>query len=120
MRGLEQHGANEYGIELPDLIVEDVHFRRNAHPASALGHKVLARGLSDIAAMGGVPRYAWLSLALPRDISTRWVDEFFRGLFRLAEQTGVTLAGGDTGGACTPEPPRRAWPDAPRRRELDR
>jgi thiamine-monophosphate kinase len=80
-----------------DLFLEGIHFRKEWQPAASVGYKVLVRGLSDIAAMGGDPRFAFLSLGLPRNIPSRWVDDFFRGLFHLAEQSGVTLAGGDTG-----------------------
>jgi thiamine-monophosphate kinase len=52
--------------------------------------------LSDIAAMGGEPVAAFLSLALPRDLPQAWAKDFMRGLIRLAEKYGVTLAGGDT------------------------
>lgn len=79
-----------------DLLLEDIHFRRQWQDPDSLGHKALARSLSDIAAMGGTPHYAFLSLALPRGVAGRWVDEFFAGMFRLADATGVTLAGGDT------------------------
>ena len=79
-----------------DLFLEGIHFRRSWQPAASAGHKVLARGLSDIAAMGGTPRFAFLSLALPRRTQQKWVDDFFRGLFRLADRCGVVLAGGDT------------------------
>ncbi len=79
-----------------DFSLEGIHFRRDWHPAAAVGHRCLARGLSDIAAMGGEPVAAFLSLALPRDISQVWVAGFVRGLIRLAEKYGVTLAGGDT------------------------
>ena len=48
-----------------DFSLEDIHFRREWHPPDSVGHRCLARGLSDIAAMGGVPRWAFLSLALP-------------------------------------------------------
>lgn len=78
-----------------DLCVEDVHFRRAWHPAEVVGHRVLARGLSDIAAMGGAPAAAFLSLALPARTSQRWVDDFMRGLLRLARRHRVELAGGD-------------------------
>jgi len=78
-----------------DLTVEGVHFRRDWHPARAVGHRCLARGLSDIAAMGGAPAAAFLSLALPRRTPQRWVDEFLEGYLALARRTGVTLAGGD-------------------------
>jgi thiamine-monophosphate kinase len=80
-----------------DLFIEDVHFRRAWQSAHSVGHKVLTRGLSDIAAMGGVPRLAFLSLALPRKTSQRWIDEFLEGFLALARQHEVVLAGGDTG-----------------------
>ena len=80
-----------------DLFIEDVHFRRAWQPAHSIGHKVLTRGLSDIAAMGGTPRLAFLSLALPRKTTQRWIDEFLRGFLTLANRYSVVLAGGDTG-----------------------
>ena len=79
-----------------DLLLEDVHFRRATHRAEDAGHKALARGLSDIAAMGGEPVAAFLSLALPRKLPQKWVDRFMRGFLRLADEYGVSLAGGDT------------------------
>jgi thiamine-monophosphate kinase len=79
-----------------DFTLEDVHFRRKWHPAESVGHRALARGLSDIAAMGGEPVAAFLSLALPEKLPRRWVDGFLRGFLALARKFGVTLAGGDT------------------------
>ncbi len=79
-----------------DLTLEGVHFERAWHPPDAVGHRCLARGLSDLAAMGGEPVAAFLSLALPRELPQRWVDEFLRGLLKLARRHGVKLAGGDT------------------------
>jgi thiamine-monophosphate kinase len=79
-----------------DFCLEGVHFRREWHPAECVGHRCLTRGLSDIAAMGGEPRAAFLSLALPGDLPQRWVDGFLRGLLALAKKYGITLAGGDT------------------------
>lgn len=79
-----------------DFSLEDVHFRRAWHPAEAVGHRCLARGLSDIAAMGGTPRYAFLSLALPADLLQEWINGFIRGLLHLANRYDVLLAGGDT------------------------
>src|SRR6516225_378316 len=55
-----------------DFSLEGVHFRREWHPPDSVGHRCLARGLSDIAAMGGIPRTAFLSLALPADLPQRW------------------------------------------------
>lgn len=79
-----------------DFSLEDVHFGRTWHPADAIGHRCLTRGLSDIAAMGGIPQAAFLSLAVPKNLQQRWIEEFIRGLLLLAGQSGVTLAGGDT------------------------
>ena len=87
------------GLEMlvtTDFSLEGIHFRRDWHPAEVVGHRCLARGLSDIAAMGGKPVAAFLSLALPRDLSQEWARRFMRGLIGLARQFGVTLAGGDT------------------------
>ena len=79
-----------------DFSLEDVHFRREWHPPDSVGHRCLARGLSDIAAMGGIPRAAFLSLALPNELPQSWVDKFIAGLLKLAAQFSVPLAGGDT------------------------
>jgi len=79
-----------------DFSLEGVHFRREWHPPDSVGHRCLTRGLSDIAAMGGEPTAAFLSLALPRDLPQSWVDRFMTGLLKLARQFGVQLAGGDT------------------------
>jgi thiamine-monophosphate kinase len=79
-----------------DFSLEGIHFRRDWHPSESVGHRCLARGLSDIAAMGGEPVAAFLSLALPRALPQAWVGGFLRSLISLAEKFGVTLAGGDT------------------------
>ncbi len=78
-----------------DFYIEDVHFRFATHTAAQVGHNALARGLSDIAAMGAEPRFCLLSLALPPHAGASWVKSFYRGLLQLADATGTTLAGGD-------------------------
>jgi thiamine-monophosphate kinase len=84
-----------------DFTLEGRHFRRDWHPAESVGHRALARGLSDLAAMGARPLAAFLSLALPADMlatsaGRRWIDRFFAGLRTLADHCAVPLAGGDT------------------------
>lgn len=79
-----------------DFTLEGIHFRRDWHPPESVGHRCLARGLSDIAAMGGEPVAVFLSLALPRDLPQAWVGRFVRGLVGLAGKYGITLTGGDT------------------------
>jgi len=78
-----------------DFSLENVHFRREWHPPQVVGWRCLTRGLSDIAAVGGEPLAAFLSLALPRRIPQKWVDGFLDGLLALATKFRVTLAGGD-------------------------
>ncbi len=79
-----------------DFTLEGVHFRREWHPPESVGHRCLARGLSDIAAMGGEPRASFLSLALPSPLPHAWLDRFLEGFLALAQQFNVPLAGGDT------------------------
>lgn len=88
--------AGQEAIVTTDFSLERVHFRRDWHPAQSVGHRCLTRGLSDIAAMGGEPLAAFLSLALPHDLSQRWVDGFLAGFLQLAKKHHVALAGGDT------------------------
>jgi thiamine-monophosphate kinase len=79
-----------------DFSLENVHFRRDAHPPQSVGHRCLARGLSDLAAMGADPLAVFLSIALPARTPTAWVDQFMEGLLALAARHHVPLAGGDT------------------------
>lgn len=78
-----------------DMLIEDVHFLRETHTPAQVGYKALARGLSDIAAMGAEPRFCLLSVAFPKWATLRWIDRFFDGLLALARETGTELAGGD-------------------------
>jgi thiamine-monophosphate kinase len=79
-----------------DFSIENVHFRRNWHRPELVGWRCLTRGLSDIAAMGGTPLAAFLSLAVAGSVPQRWVDRFLQGLLELAEEFKLPLAGGDT------------------------
>jgi len=79
-----------------DMSIEDVHFSHRLHPAKAAGHRALARCLSDVAAMGGIPRYALVSLAISKQVKRDWLSKFYRGMQALAHRFGVRLVGGDT------------------------
>jgi len=84
-----------------DLSIAGRHFRLDWHPAEAVGHRTLARGLSDLAAMGARPVAAFLSLGLPGELTratgrrAAWVTRFFDGLLALADAAKTPLAGGD-------------------------
>lgn len=92
---LSPPGGSEV-VVTTDFSLEGRHFRTDRHPARSVGHRVLARGLSDLAAMGAAPLAAFLSLALPSGYPVRWLDGFLAGFFDLASRTGTPLAGGDT------------------------
>jgi thiamine-monophosphate kinase len=77
-----------------DMLVEGRHFLSTVSP-QRLGHKALAVNLSDLAACGATPRAFFLALALPR-ADAAWLEGFAEGLFALADQHGIALAGGDT------------------------
>jgi thiamine-monophosphate kinase len=79
-----------------DWFLEGTHFLRDKHLGDAVGWKCLARAVSDITAMGAVPRCFLLSLALPRELAGGWLDDFLGGLRRAARRFGCSLAGGDT------------------------
>ena len=79
-----------------DILIEDVHFERAWIDPYHLGKKALAVNLSDIAAMGGIPKYFLLSLGLPKDLSLSFISRFYRGLKEMARPFRVDLIGGDT------------------------
>ena len=86
---------NEDLVFTTDFLIEKVHFRRETHRPRDIGYKALARGLSDLAAMGATPRFCLLSLAVPEGTATRYINGIFDGLFELSASTGCPLMGGD-------------------------
>jgi thiamine-monophosphate kinase len=92
---VQRVGRNFDVLVTTDFSIEGIHFRREWHPPEVVGRRCLTRGLSDIAAMGGEPATAFLSLALPRKLPQKWVDRFFTGLLATAAESKTTLAGGD-------------------------
>ena len=79
-----------------DLLVERVHFLRDATDGFNLGYKSLAVNLSDIAAMGGTAKEAFVSIAIPEDCSTDFLEDIYHGIKNLAGQFDVNILGGDT------------------------
>jgi thiamine-monophosphate kinase len=98
--------AGEEIVVTTDFSLEQVHFRRDWHTPEVAGHRCLARGLSDLAAMGARPLAAFLSIATPCELAAAgqgksWMTRFLDGLFSLADRFDLPLAGGDT--AQSPE-----------------
>ncbi len=78
-----------------DALVEGVHFRREWTSARALGRKVMAVNVSDLAASGARPVAAFVSLALGADETVEWIEELYTGFEDAAREWGFTVAGGD-------------------------
>jgi thiamine-monophosphate kinase len=87
--------AREDLVFTTDFVIEGRHFELATHSAQDIGHKALARSLSDLAAMGGEPVFCLVSLALPTTLAARWVKAFYDALLSLAARFQISLAGGD-------------------------
>ncbi|MBM3861261.1 MAG: thiamine-monophosphate kinase [Verrucomicrobia bacterium] len=83
------------GLLTCDPVIEGIHFLTDT-PARQVGWKAMARNLSDIAAMGGEPRYAVVSLGLRPTTPVRWVRQLYDGLHAAARRFGCEIVGGDT------------------------
>lgn len=95
---LEPPSAQHEILVTTDQVIENTHFIMGAHPAAALGRKTVARGVSDIAAMGGRPSWFALSLCLPQTLDPSWLEQFLRGMFSVIPTFAVQpfpLVGGD-------------------------
>ena len=90
------HGDTSTQLVTTDSLTQDVHFSLGIISWKELGWKALAVNLSDIAAMGGVPKYALLSLALPGTTEVEDVTALYQGVIELAQQYEVAIIGGDT------------------------
>lgn len=83
-------------VATADALIEEVHFRRDWSRPEDVGWKALAVNVSDLAAMGGRPLAALVTVALPTDVPVSWVDRFYRGLGDCAAEYGCPIVGGDT------------------------
>ena len=78
-----------------DCVVEGVHFEKKEKPAR-VGWKALCRAVSDVAAMGGLPKHALITIAVARDAEMAWLRGLYAGLRRAARRFGVSIVGGET------------------------
>ncbi|HUW45376.1 MAG TPA: thiamine-phosphate kinase, partial [Dehalococcoidia bacterium] len=88
-------GDNHIQLATTDTLVQDIHFDLAVISWEELGWKALAVNLSDIAAMGGIPKYALLSLALPGELEVEDISKFTNSMMHLAREFGVAIVGGN-------------------------
>jgi thiamine-monophosphate kinase len=91
--------SDQITLVTTDLLLEHIHFLKDATSAYNLGYKSLAVNLSDIAAMGGVAQEAFVSIAIPPEYDVAFLDEFYKGMKALASRFNTNLLGGDTTGS---------------------
>jgi thiamine-monophosphate kinase len=103
-----------------DFLIEDIHFTRSTHAPRDIGYKALARGLSDLAAMGAKPRFCLFSLAVPEWADAQYIDGIYRGLLALSASEACPLVGGDLGRASAVTCDVVACGSAPRGKALRR
>lgn len=86
---------NRCGLLTTDISIENIHFRRGLLPLEDIGYKAMMGNLSDIAAMGGAPKYAVISLGIPDEITEDEILRIYDGLIEAAEGAGAVISGGD-------------------------
>ena len=89
------YSGSKYLLLTTDMLAENVHFTRRMS-AEDVGHKALACNISDIAAMGGLPTFAVVSIGIPKSLPVSYVSDLYKGMQKLASQFGVSVVGGDT------------------------
>ena len=86
---------DKYLLLTTDMLAEDTHFTRRMPPQS-IGRKALACNISDIAAMGGLPTFAVISIGLPKNLPLRFIQDMYKGIQSVAKDFNVSIVGGDT------------------------
>ncbi len=90
-----KYHSTKYMLFTTDMIAEDVHFKQSDAPVG-IGQKAMSCNMSDIAAMGGIPTFAVVSIGLPQSLSVEYVKGIYQGLKKRASEFGVAIVGGDT------------------------
>ncbi len=88
--------AGKYQIISTDALIENVHFKLSTTKPKLLGRKALSVNISDIAAMGGTPHLALVTLGIPKTLPVKFLDGLYQGMNEICEQHQIEIAGGDT------------------------
>ncbi len=91
-----EYTADRYLVVTTDMMVENSHFASRWFTPYQVGRKLMEVNVSDVVAMGGVPRFAFISVALTRETEVEYMDELYRGIYASGRTHGVHLIGGDT------------------------
>ncbi len=91
-----RYTKDRYLLVTTDMIIEDVHFRLKEATPQQIGHKAMATNISDIAACGGIGKWAVVSIGLPKDTDLNFVNRIYSGMRRLASKFNIDIIGGDT------------------------
>ena len=91
-----EYKKNKHLLLTTDMIIEGVHFMRGSASAKSIGHKALAVNISDIAACGGIPRWAVVSAGFPKGVSGLYAAGIYKGISDLAQRFNIDIVGGDT------------------------
>ncbi|MBM3254066.1 MAG: thiamine-phosphate kinase [Candidatus Omnitrophica bacterium] len=94
--GVLRYTKTKYLLFCSDMLIEEVHFKRENASGFQIGWKALGVNLSDIAAMAGIPKFCTVSLGVPKDLPISFLDEFYKGLNSIAKKFNVSVVGGDT------------------------
>jgi thiamine-monophosphate kinase len=90
------YDKKNYLLAASDILIENIHFKLSRDSFEEIGFKAIAVNVSDIAAMGGIPKYVLVSAGLPKKIKLSQIDELYQGLSNAAKYFGVKIVGGDT------------------------
>lgn len=91
-----KYTKDKYLLVTTDMMVEDDHFSLKWYTPFQVGMKLMEINISDIAAMAGIPKYAFISMSIKRDTTVEFMDELYKGLYESAKKHGVLIIGGDT------------------------
>jgi len=91
-----EYDDKHYQLLTVDMLCEGDHFRRDWSTPKQVGAKAMQVNVSDIAAMGGKPTYALVSISLPEDVTVEFIDELYDGMYCVADEYGFNIVGGDT------------------------
>ncbi|MFH1847133.1 MAG: thiamine-phosphate kinase [Candidatus Omnitrophota bacterium] len=91
-----EYSNTHYLLWASDMLVEDTHFILKGTPYEKIGYKAVSVNISDIAAMGGVPKYITINIGVPANMKETQIHDIYKGIFKICKDYKITVLGGDT------------------------